>query len=286
MHTLLLTLQLFLADTTDIPFPYFIKSADVFDWKTYEIPVSKKYRDSILDVFKLDYPYFENAYAAKSDNYSQSFHFVELNNDQWPDLVFEGWSGGEGTKVDIYINRQWRMEKVFSDFMRIKDLAFVDKRLQSLVIYNTGCCAEFVMFERLYKVDKNYKFTLARQRAIINGMEASDKDHAAPDGFFEEPLRFKTINDNYTLRYAPEISDEKPLNLDIDDKDARGNIIGVYPKGAEGIAWAYKKDATGREWWLVEMAPRTGLSFTLYRDEDDFPTHYYGWMSSRFVEKL
>jgi hypothetical protein len=287
MHTLLLTLQLLMADTTDNPYPYFIKSPNVLDWKKYEVTVSKKYRDSILDVFKTDYPqFFESDYAKNNGNYEKSFHFVELNNDRFPDLIFEGWTGGEGTMVDIYIHRQWRMEKIFSDYMRIKDLAFTNKQLSGLVIYNTGCCAEFVMFERHYATDSKFKFTLARQRAIMAGMDASAEKHARPDGFFEKPFRFKITNEGYTLRYAPEISNTKPLALDIEDKDAKGNILATYAKDAEGIAWGYKKDATGREWWLVEMDPQSILSFSLYRDDNDSPTHYYGWMSSRFVEKI
>jgi hypothetical protein len=110
-----------------------------------------------------------------------------------------------------------------------------------------------------------------------------------PDSFFVEPISFQTLNENYSLRYEPITTDEVPpvLHQAVDnEKSLRGNVTAVYPKGAIGKAWARKKDSTGREWWLVEMEPLKYLSFDAYYSLDDFPTHYIGWMSSRFVKRI
>jgi len=51
------------------------------------------------------------------------------------------------------------------------------------------------------------------------------------------------------------------------------------------LAWAYKTDATGRVWWLVEMEAMVYLEFSKFWDYDSNFTHYYGWMSSRFLQR-
>lgn len=284
MTILLLTLQLVLGDTTHDPYPYLIKPSEKFDWKRYEIAVAEKYKDSILDTFKPDYEFYFNPDYEVSEKFSDAFHFVDLNNDRLPDVVYDGRSGGEGGMVHIYMHRQFRMEKVFGDIMTILAWTFTDKKLRSIVTYDYGCCAEVVNLEKHYTVDAKFNFSLARQRAILSGMVVDDDDSQTPDKFFEKPLRFKTINKDYALRFSPEISDELPYGLE--EKNNKGNIISLYPQGAEGIAWGYKKDSTGREWWLVEMAPQKRLSFTQYWHSYEEPTYQYGWMSSRFLERL
>jgi len=286
MTTFLLALHLLAADTAQHPFPYSIKeSPSKFEWKKFEAPVSKHFRDSILDVFKLEYPFFFEHENTKSEIYDSSFHFVHLNNDRFPDVVYEGWTSGEGTMVDIYINRQWRMEKVFTEYMKVIDWTFVNKQLNKIVILNYGCCASNVEFEMHYQVDGNFKFSLIRQRAILVGMDDVIQESIGQDAYFEEPVSFKTLNQGYALRYSPEISNKVPEALDIALGDrTSGNIIALYPSGAEGIAWGYQKDATGREWWLVEMQPQADLSFTHFWNNEERPTWYFGWMSSRFLQ--
>lgn len=119
-----------------------------------------------------------------------------------------------------------------------------------MVIYSPACCGGAVDTERHYRVDSILNFELVRQRAIIAGMNIRGEGYVEPDEFFKQPVRFKTINNDYAMRYSPEISGKLPT---IDDPLLKGNIMAIFPKGTSGIAWARKTDATGREWWLDEQ---------------------------------
>lgn len=283
MNTLLLALQLLVADTSFHPFPYAIYSADKqIDWKKYELAVPKKYRDSVIQAMK---EHFADKFAYKNDGESfyNSFHFVLLNDDKLPDVIFNGFTGGEAPYIYMYYNHGIALEEVFADYSKIVDWKFDHGHLSSLVIYRPACCAGTVEAERHYQVDSKLDFQLVRQRELIVGMNRPDHGFVKPDEYFKQPVRFKTINNDYALRFSPEITDKGP---DLDEDFTKGNIIALYPKGASGIAWARKTDATGREWWLVEMEPQSLLNFNVFYDEEDKPTWYFGWMSSRFVEKL
>jgi hypothetical protein len=283
MNTFLLALQLLVADTSYHPFPYAIYSADKhIDWKKYEVAVPKKYSDSVINAFKIEFrSKFSDDYVNK-DIFYKSFHFVHLNDDKLPDAIYNGWTGGEADAIFIYYNHGNGMEEVFYDYSTIIEWKFEDRHLRSIAIYHPGCCGDGMDTERFYSVDSILNFELVRQRAILKGMNRPGYGYVQPDGYFKTPIRFKTINNDYALRFSPEITDKRP---DFDFDSTKGNIITLFPKGATGIAWAHKKDATGRDWWLVEMEPQSNLSYNLYYDEDDKPTWYYGWMSSRFLEK-
>ena len=269
--------------------PYVIRKCEPFKWSNYEISVSKQFKDSVLNTFRPMYTKFSGEHPTNlPGNFTDSFHFVELNGDGRVDLIYQGWTGGEGTIVDFYINTGKSYKKVFSDFMELLDLHLEKKKLISFVIYNPGCCAEMVQFERHYQVSPQFDCKLQWQGAILEGMSAFERK-IEPDSFFGNQFQFQTLNEDYALRYQPLISDTAPVEIWEalpDNRKPRGNIVAVFPKGAIGTAWAHKTDSTGREWWLVEMKPLKYLKFDAYYELDDFPTHYIGWMSSRFVKRI
>jgi len=131
--------------------------------------------------------------------------------------------------VPLYHRFVEGLDPKLSDYERILDLTFQNKKLTYFAIDNYGCCAEVVSFERHFLVDADFKCKLVIQRAILEGMKIGDRKNIMPDGYFDQPIKFRILNPRYALRYAPEISDSTPPG--------------------------YKKDTTGREWWLVEMDP-------------------------------
>lgn len=288
MYHLIIALHLLYAPVKDsIPFPYAIKMpSKPFIWKDFELNLPQRYKDSVAQTFKKIYASRLNQEYLASSNFTSSFHFVDLNGDDLPDVIYVGWSGSEGSYVDFFINEKKKFRQAFSTYRELCELQYTAGKLSSFVVYDPGCCDPTVEFERQFVVDSLFHCKLNRQRAIIVGSNVREKGYTSPDGFFDHPIRFKTMNPKYALRYAPEISNKVP-EVDFDAKDSgKGNIMAKYPSGFQGIAWAYKKDATGREWWLVEMEPAFHLEFNRFWDLDDEFTHYYGWMSSRFVERL
>ncbi|MFT3825750.1 MAG: hypothetical protein QM731_17650 [Chitinophagaceae bacterium] len=291
MHTLLLSLQLLLhplSDTIQYPFPFSIKKTAVpFEWKRYELKIPAAYRDSVLKHLRPEYEQmFNNKQYLESNEYNSSFHFAELNGDGIPDVIYQGWTGSEGQVVNVYMSMKKQLKKVLQDYTNVVDLKFTGNKLSSVVIINYGCCAEYVQFERHYKVDSLSHCILVLQRAKIIGMTDVRTSLTAPEHFFDAPIRFKTLNDGYALRYSARINDtipepEKPYER----METKGNILTLYPRGSYGIAWGSRTDNIGRVWWLVEMDPQLFIYDQLY-SLDNKPTHYFGWMSSRFVEKL
>jgi hypothetical protein len=289
MYYLIIALHLLYAPVRDsIPFPYAIKQpSKPFKWENIELNLSQRYKDSVVRTFKRIYASQLNPAYLESSKFTSSLHFVSLNGDNLPDVIYKGWSGGEGAFVDFFINEKKKFRKAFSTYQELLELQYTAGKVSSFVVYDPGCCDPTVEFERQYSVDSLFHCKLTRQRGIIVGSSIRESGYTYPDGFFDQPIRFKTINPNYALRYAPEISMKVPTYVDFDSRDSsRGNIMAEYPSGFQGVAWAYKKDATGREWWLVEMEPAFHLEFNRFWDLDDEYTHYYGWMSSRFVERL
>lgn len=289
MNTLLLALHLLMTDTSHLSFPPFLqpKFPDVLG--KVAIKVTDQYRDSVVKAIRVNY--FTDDFNQIIQSYSatkkfvENFYFIHLNNDKFPDVIYDGPSGGEGDMVIIFINRQFTIEKVFTGMQHIIDLKFEKNGLSSLGIYDPGCCAETVEIEKYYEVDAKFHFKQIKQQAALSGMKTYDEDEAGAV-LFEKPVPFITLNADYALRYSPEISDLKPDIFESVGEIVKGNIIAQYPKGAKGIAWGYKKDITGREWWLVEMEPQRKLSFNKFWGNEEFPTSYCGWMSSRFVERL
>ncbi|HEY8969397.1 MAG TPA: hypothetical protein VIM64_09890, partial [Puia sp.] len=209
MYHLIIALTLLGCPVKDsIPFPYAIKPSKPFKWKNVELSLPQRYRDSALLVFRKIYEPQLNQEYSGSTKFDSSLHFVDLNGDNLPDVIYEGWSGGEATVVDFFINEKKKFRKAFSTYQELFELEYTRGKLSSFVAYDYGCCDPTVEFERQFSVDSLFHCKLNRQRAIMVGSSVGEKGYTAPDGFFDQPIRFKTINPKYALRYAPEISNK------------------------------------------------------------------------------
>src|SRR5688500_3245604 len=125
MNTFLLALQLLVADTSYHPFPYVIYPTDrVIDWKKYEVTVPKKFRDSVVNSFKSEFREKISDEYVNTEGYYTSFHFVHLNDDKLPDVIYNGWTGGEAIAIFIYYNHGNVLEEVFYDYSTIVDWKF------------------------------------------------------------------------------------------------------------------------------------------------------------------
>jgi len=286
MRSLIIALHLLCTPAKDsMPFPYPIKNPEhPFKWTQVRLDLPRKYKDSVITVFKKIFSDRDLKKVAETENFAADLKFVNLNGDNLPDIIYEGWSGGEANMIIMFVNEKKNFKEVFYGSQHIVEMNYSSNRLSSFITYDQGCCDPTVEFDRHFSVDTGFHCRLTRQRAIIVGSHIGESGYTTPDGFFDQPIRFKTLNDHYALRYAPIITDKQP-DVDFDEK-TKGNIIAEYYKDFEGTAWAYKKDNTGREWWLVEMDPTFALEYNLFWDLDDQHTNYFGWMSSRFVEKL
>ena len=96
-------------------------------------------------------------------------------------------------------------------------------------------------------------------------------------------VKFKVVNDKYTLRATPEIKNEFPIS----DYYEKGNLICELTKGDIGYAIASKTDETGRIWWFCIVESNIEKDDTFYHIRKNHSNEkWFGWISSRFVETI
>lgn len=215
-----------------------------------------------------------------------SLHFLDLDGDHQPDVIYDGISGGEPNEIRIYLKRGNTYQHVFTTYQAILQMDWQSGRLHKLYIENRGCCDDPVNTTSIYQVDYASeglpKFTQIFQGCYL-------KETSFPDTLFEKPLRFEVLNPDYNIRLKPVVDDTTRQEWDATDDPLHGNKIATLVKGASGTALAKKIDGTGREWWFVEIDeeyyPTSGYGLP-GAGYWEFPTKVTGWISSRFVKKL
>jgi hypothetical protein len=219
------------------------------------------------------------------DSLKTRLHFLDLDGDHLNDVIFEGRSGGEPTLTQVYLRRGDGYKKVFSDLQGVMHLEWQNGRLYKLYIQNWGCCADVNIINKVYQLtyDKSSdpKFTQVYQGCYVNMT-------VFPVDTLQSPIRFEVLNDRYNIRYAPVIDDTSEQEYSDANHPSPGNIIGQLSKGATGTAFAKKTDATGREWWFVEIDEEYYPPSLVFPDaaQNEYPTKVAGWISSRFVKTL
>ena len=87
----------------------------------------------------------------------------------------------------------------------------------------------------------------------------------------KEISNFTVLNNNYNLRYSPEILNE-PCEKYPNGTNYCGNQYLTLRVGTKGTAISKSTDETGRVWWLVQIPINSKKS-------------RIGWLSSKYVEK-
>lgn len=257
----------------------FFSNKDTVDWNKYELKIAD--RNKLDFALKLK-PHFKELFEPswggvpmQINRFVSCLHFMNLNNDTNPDVIYYGYSGSEANSTVILISKGVGFKKIFSDYGHLEKLEFDSLgNFHSFTIMYNGCCAEYIENQTRYNVDDLLKVTKDFRRSIVDRTEE-------PKNRFDIPIRFKTLNDSYTLRSTAKI-DNNPGSINGDSR--KGNITAIYPKDSEGLAWAEKKDDTGRIWWFVEMDPYSNLKDNIVYGLDGKSSRIVGWISSRFVE--
>ncbi len=214
-------------------------------------------------------------------NARANYHFVDLNLDGVDEIIYNGWTGGEGEMV-LIIKRNSDQSYELSQtlFGKIVDLTIDDHQYQ-MVLLDYACCAGHV--DHLIRLGLNRN---SGQYEIIDDLA---KVHGTYFNFSSfEPIRFEVEREIYHLRFSPKIE----IELNPDDYPyeliQNQNIIAVYEKGSTGTAIGKKSDQTGRIWWLVIMDNIPSTEATLFYSGNNKNNDYrcVGWMSSRFLKVI
>lgn len=260
--------------TTEIG--YFVDTN--FVWSGWEVSMELEKKIALIKEINqnkfLRYP-IENL-----DNYIEFFHIIDFNMDGMLDIVFYGNPGGAESTYVIFIEKtKDGFQETYRSAGRLLSVSEYDGYTgMGFTIYNYGCCASMV--DHLYKIapintPNGFSYQVQSDVAFYSGMDK-------PTKIFDKQIRFKTINDKYSLRASPEINSDEEAYYGL----TNGNIIATFPKSSKGIAIAESTDETGRVWWLVIMSnknkPIDSNMYSGYHQIENYKIA--GWMSSRYLD--
>lgn len=227
-----------------------------------------------FEFYKLD-----ESYSLTIQDLINDLHVVDINNDGLDDIIFDGSSGGEANEISIFINKSNSFEKIFTDYQGILSVEFDKGILNKINIKDWGCCAEFIVTTKFYDVKfRNGEFEFVQKKSF-----KYLENTFLPVTYWNETKKISVLNDNYNLRFSPQIDDTSEVYY-VGEPTYR-NKIGKLKNNTKAIAIAESTDTTGRVWFFVAIYPEFDVSESyFYNYKDEIKSYKCGWISSRFIE--
>ena len=256
--------------------PKEIQFISEFEWENFELADMKTKIDFLSKAKEFNNLIENGLYTRES--LLNDLHVIDLNGDGQNDIVFDGLSGGEPNRIAIFINERATFLKVFDDYQKILKIEFQSDKLNQIWIENRGCCGDPMVQLKSYKV--SYDNSVPKFEKIIQSRFFNDCSAIRPKEKFEVVIKFEVMNDNYNIRFSPEINNENEYCWD----QITGNILGSLTKGQKGFALGEYLDETGRIWWFSAFPPDTNIENSFYYNHGISEDWALGWISSRYVQ--
>lgn len=280
-----------LAVSGQIPIKTYTSATDTFYWKRYihiaapsklslnRIAMSgqRKTIDRFLSENPDQFPQFTNdsisRYTVK--DLRKNLYTCDINDDNLPDIIFSGFSGGESDITRIWLNRGGSFELIFEDYQYISKFVRVKGMLTELQTGDVGCCDNYLYFTR------DYRFTMEDGRPVfVKGKQTvACKYTEEPARVFENPKFFIAAADTIMLRASAAVLNE-PFNPYL---ETFGNIVAKYRSKVRGNVLAAKTDTKGKLWYFVEIFPDTQPSASILYQTETMPTFVRGWVSGESI---
>jgi hypothetical protein len=249
-------------------------SSQVFRWENIELPPD----ETVVDRFLKSNSIYFSAYKRKplnTDSLRKSLHFIDINNDDRTDIVFDGESNEEGRMVRVFINTGKSYKPVFSGDQGIVKMEWQNEKLSKLYMDDWSCCGDYQRTLKIYTVTygktNSPVFKQVYQALTVNGA-------VMPDSILQKPYRITIAETGARIRTAPVEDDTSFQRWNIGQKKGSGNSFDRLPKGVKGTAVGYAKDSTGAEWFYIELdAPYRPRTYIMYLD-NKFPSRMIGWV--------
>ena len=267
-----------------------IHDYDNFKWASIEKKMPRAEVDRFINVFPKEFEAYRRSNESEFrnlDSLVKHLHFVDINVDGNLDVIFDGQGSGEGSLVQLFINTGKGFKEIFSDMQGVAKIDWEENKMKRLYIVDWSSADDYIETNKIYGFTYDQPAAPAYkqiyQSIAINGFSA-----VRPDSLFDKPTRFEVLNNNYKIRSAPVIDDTGQFhwNKNQESEKGQGNSIGKLPKGTTGTALGKKTDATGREWWYVEIDETYQFDRDMLYVQNKFPTRVIGWISSRFIKVL
>lgn len=204
---------------------------------------------------------------------------IDLDNDNDLDYIYL-YKCGEPKCIEVYLNTNKKLEKVISEFCY--NYYLYNNSLKELFIKQNHCCGESPFTSNRVFNFHSDKIVTKENYVIFN----DSHELLEPSSFLSSPYNVKILNNNYNVRFSPNI---KVLNEDesMFACEPNTNIIAKLKEGS-GVTVLAELIKEDRIWLFVEIDSKC-LNFNQCRN----PINYNfkgqklrGWISNNFTEKI
>jgi hypothetical protein len=199
------------------------------------------------------------------DNDTNHVHFVNLNQDTFPDVIYE--TGLGVSPIYLFLGQKDTFKLLLREELSyLKEISYQNDT--TIVILDVPPYIESTHYEITLFLNKN-KIISKNERSRMVCMQE-------PQTYFESIIPIRTIIDECPTRENARISKGECYYEDGElDYNNRNNILRRYPQNTEGVAWGERFDAFGNKWWLVEILSK-----------NDFVENFYqiGWINAIDLE--
>jgi hypothetical protein len=255
------------------------------NWTDIELKMNSNEKLQILNSSKAKELYRLQQWTKADEKYLDCLHFTYLNSDNKIDLIVLAPSS-VGPILEVFINIDNDFVSVFSKGLSDIELKLIvnspeNKELIFSITAEQSSAYPHSLFSK-YQI----KFISDKTPEIVKILSVNYNGATVFPSNFNMDSLFLVTQTNYNLRQTPKIEDN--------------NIIMQFTKGDKGHGLAQETDNTGRIWWFVIM------DNNIYKDNSVLPNYlseyglqnkelnrvfgkdekWFGWISSRFIEKL
>ena len=210
---------------------------------------------------------------------------VDLNNDGKDDLIYSC-SCGELLCIRVYLQIKGEYVKVIDTVCTSYDL-ITDGKNKNLRLTEYSCCGEspFTLYQTYHF---NQTSAILVEDYIITNKEYTKGKMITPSSYLKEFYYVKTLNDNYNLRFSPDLLPFDGSNEEnfLFTCQPLTNIIATIKIGAR-LKVLSELPAGQRTWLYVEVEENALKDKCYITDFDSTNEHHSirGWISNRYVEK-
>ena len=261
------------------------KYSDIdIDWSKFEVSMSKIEKEEFIFKFSKLKEFVLHQGEEYKERFLDSYHIVDINRDNSLDIIQYRKKTALGEYLEIHINNNGELKSIYRQFGKI--LSINRETITSpihLILFtciNSGHLTYSFDDILILKEEKSNEISVIKESVLLypENFEFPEKQTIS--------IPFIVKNDKYRLRSEPKID-----NVEIKPPYKLGNLIAEFAEGDTGYALAEKKDETGRIWWFVIMDNNIKKDWNVYLHtdheyENQRNMKVFGWISSRFVEKL
>lgn len=233
---------------------------DCINWEKLEtvIPLENKCNE-ILKLDREDYYNQQLNINGIRESYASHYHFIDLNNDNNLDIIY---NGSDGADTDLFI--VWIKKGEL--YNRLFDTSGIIER-----IYLKKGKFDFVLHEPAGYIPGSIKEILIYGNDVGVTKEINYMTETYFPSKYDSITKFDIEPKNSNLRTSPVIKDS-PCEENPDGIVYCGNQYIKLDKGDTGEAISEFKDKDGRLWWFAVILQKE--------------KYYLGWLSSRIAKSV